>query len=216
MNKIYKFMRKNNFLIAATALPLIFIFISAASAHEGHDHSHDEPASVAVNAEIETRSARIGDYEVLMKNKPLEPDTPVEARIFLTWAETNVPISNAVIAVLIERENAPVMEVNAEPDARLAGSYTAKIKGISAGAAKIRVRFALSSTTEIVDFGTADIHTHTATQENSVLANWLPNLLFTAATVLVLAVMTLIIWFGVRRLRSGETVVQTKNQTVST
>lgn len=201
--------------LAAAAL-LVFISFPTASAHEGHDHSHDEPASVSVNAEVETRSTRVGDYEILMKNKPLEPDTPVEARIFLTWAETNVPISNAVIAVMIERENDRTLEINAEPDPKLAGSYTAKIGGIPSGAAKIRVRFALSATTETADLGAADIHAHAGSAEaNFALSKWLPNLLFTAATILVLGLITAVIWFGVRRLKTEKSAAKAKNQTVS-
>lgn len=211
---IYNFLSEKILLLAA--LFLIFAPAATTLAHEGHDHSKDEPAAVSTGGEIETRSGRVGDYEILMKSPPLEPDTPVEARLFLVWAQTNAPISNAVITVTIERENDRVMEINAEADAKVAGGYTATIPAISSGKAKIGARWTLAGTTEQIDFGTADIHVHDAAQPNTIVGNWLPGFLFAVATVFVLALIAGIVWFGVRRLRSGEeTIGKAENQTVS-
>lgn len=210
MYKILKFGRKINLLLAAflllAATPFTF-------AHEGHDHSHDEPAAVSVGAGLETRSARVGDYEIFIKNPPLEPDTETSARVFLTWAQTNVPIDTAAITIIIGRENGQLIEINVEPDAKLAGSYTAKLPPIPQGEVKIAARWTVGATTETADFGAANIQSKTS--ESFTAFGWLPDALFVVAFLVVMSLIAGIVWFGVHRLKNETRVVEVKNQTVS-
>lgn len=197
---------------------LLFLVISVGAQHDhdhGHDHGSDEAASVSVGATSETRSARVGDYEITMKNPALEPDTETSARLFLTWAQTNAPIANGKIVITIESANNPVLEINAEPDAKLAGSYSAKLPAIPAGETKIEARFTVGSNTETADFGVVDIHSKSETGTFGGLTDSLPMVLFAVAALTVLSLIGGLIWFGARRLKAVDGAAENNSQTVS-
>lgn len=213
-NQIFKLLRLTFILSIFLFIALVSTVALAQHDHAGHDHGHDEPAAVAVGAVNEVRSARIGDYEVVMKTPPLEPDKEIAAKIFLTWAQTNHPISSAIVTVIIERENDRIIEVNAEPDAKMAGGFTAKLPPIPQGEAKIKTRWQIGSTTETADFGTAKIETKTETSAFP-LWNWLPNVLFVLVALAVLALIAAIIRFGVQQLKKSETTAEPRKDTVA-
>lgn len=56
---------------------------SASSAHEGHDNGAKKPA-VAADSGMIARTARLGDYEMIMKHPALEPLHEHSAHLFIT------------------------------------------------------------------------------------------------------------------------------------
>ena len=68
------------------ALGLILLALpSASSAHEGHDDGAKKPA-VAADSGMIARTARVGDYEVMMKHPELEPFVVIPTSLLRVWA----------------------------------------------------------------------------------------------------------------------------------
>jgi hypothetical protein len=110
-------------------------------AHGGEDHGETKPPTATTTAGKVTRSARLGDFEIMLKHSTLEPDASAAGRLFITRFATNEPVGDANPAVEIESANGTVTEISVEKtDAT--GSYTVKIPALPEGAYTIRARVA--------------------------------------------------------------------------
>ena len=125
MNKIDRFFGKIwAGFVALSLLPLAGS-ISQVFAHGDEDHGDQKVVATAPNGVV-TRSARVGDFEMLLKHPALVPDTPTSARLFLTHFATNEPASGVEITAEIEAANGTVNKIQVErTDA--AGSYVVQI-----------------------------------------------------------------------------------------
>ncbi len=79
-------------------------------AHGGEDHTEAKPQT-NVKQNIESRTAVAGDFEILLKTPILEPDKEISGKLFLTSHETNEPIGNAKITLLVEGEDSKKTEI---------------------------------------------------------------------------------------------------------
>ncbi|MEP7149116.1 MAG: hypothetical protein ABI857_09560 [Acidobacteriota bacterium] len=118
----------------------------AALAHGGEDHGDQKVVSAAQDGMV-SRSARLGDFEILLKHRLLVPDTPTSARLFLTQFATNEPVSGADIAAEIEAANGAVTKVPVEKT-DVAGSYLVELSALAEGDYTFRATVTMNGKTE--------------------------------------------------------------------
>jgi len=124
-------------------------------AHGGEDHGEAKPQT-SVKQNIETRTATTDDFEILLKTPLLEPDKEIGGKLFLTSHETNEPISNAKITLLIEGEDGKKTEIIVNPTEN-PGVYRLTIPPIPQSTVKLSSKINHSGKDEIISFGTAEI-----------------------------------------------------------
>ncbi len=124
-------------------------------AHGDEDHGEAKPQT-SVKQNVETRTAVTDDFEILLKTPLLEPDKEIGGKLFLTSHETNEPISNAKITLLVEGEDGKKTEivVNSTDNP---GVYRLTIPPITQSTVKLSVKINHSGKDESVSFGTAEI-----------------------------------------------------------
>lgn len=152
MNTAIKQIIRNIILVWIIALSVNPLPIFA---HGGEDHTEAKPQT-SVKQNIETRTAVAGDFEILLKTSLLEPDKEISGKLFLTLHETNEPIGNAKITLLIDGEDGKKTEVIISPTDKQ-GIYTLTIAPIPQSTVKLSVKINHSGKDEIVGFGTAEI-----------------------------------------------------------
>ena len=115
-------------------LALGFILLalpSASSAHEGHDDGAKK-AAVAADSGMIARTARVGDYEVMMKHPALEPLHEHSARLFITLYATNEPVKEATANLVIAAKGKEPIKIPAKPSMR-AGEYELTLPPLDSG-----------------------------------------------------------------------------------
>ncbi len=139
-------------------LALLILLVGSASsviAHGGEDHGDSKPAVTAPDGMV-SRTARLGDYEILLKYLSIEPDTPVLGRLFMTRFTTNEPVGDAVIEAEIESPTGMVTPVTVEKtDA--AGSYVFKIPALTEGSYTFRATVRKSGMTDTATFSSVAV-----------------------------------------------------------
>ena len=96
---------------------LILALAPAIFAHGDEDHGDKKPVAATGTGMI-ARTARAGDYEVLLKHPALEPLHEHTARIFVTRYDTNEPVKDAAVKLVIAGKGAAPVNVNAKPSSR--------------------------------------------------------------------------------------------------
>jgi len=136
-------------IIALLASPL------SISAHGGEDHGEAKPQT-NIKQNIETRTATTDDFEILLKTPLLEPDKEIDGKLFLTSHETNEPIGNAKITLLVEGEDGKKTEivVNSTDNP---GVYRLTIPPIPNSTVKLSAKINHSGKDAVVSFGAAEI-----------------------------------------------------------
>lgn len=165
-------------------------------AHGDEDHGEDKPATVSTGGAAEVRSVRIKDFEVTLRNTPLEPDTESSARLFVTKFATNEPVQNAKITLTIER-NGDKTEDIAATATETPGIFVVKLPPIPEGSARFRVRLESAGNVDNASLGEVNIapHIETSAAETSLAQTALYWLL----AITTLALIGVIGWFAVRR-----------------
>ncbi len=118
----------------------------AALAHGGEDHGEQKVVASAQDGMV-SRSARIGDFELLLKHPLLVPDTPASARLFLTQFATNEAVSGGDVTAEIEAPNGAVIEVPVVKT-DVAGSYLVELSALAEGDYIFRTTVIMNGKTE--------------------------------------------------------------------
>lgn len=140
------------------ALGLILLALpSASSAHEGHDDGAKKPA-VAADSGMFARTARAGDYEVMMKHPALEPLHEHSARLFITRYATNEPVKEATANLVIATKGKEPVKVVARPSAR-AGEYEFALPPLDSGAYSFSVIVKTGGIEQTANYGAVTIET---------------------------------------------------------
>jgi hypothetical protein len=137
-------------------------------AHGGEDHGDEKPKTATTTSGTVTRSTRLGDFEIMLKHSPLEPDTATAGRLFITKFATNEPVGDVNPAMEIESANGVVTEIPIEKTGAV-GSYTVKIPALPEGAYTIRTKtIAEGGKTSTATFSGVEIaHQETAAAETA-------------------------------------------------
>ena len=152
MNQASKTKRKRAMAaLAVFALALTFSNHTV-YAHGGEDHSQDKAPVVSTSANMVVRTARVGDLEVTLKHRPVEPDKEFAARVFLTRYETNAPVEGAKVFVVIAGGSGSPVEATAAPG-NAPGIYEAKLPPTPQGDYTLAMRFETGGATQTVEYG---------------------------------------------------------------
>ena len=174
----------NSFLFFGSNFP--------AFAHGGEDHGDGQPKTAASEKGTISRTARIGELEVMIKHPFLEPDTATLARLFVTKYATNEAADKVTAAIEIESSNGAVTQVTVEK-ADAAGSYNLKIPALPEGSYEIRARITYAGGTDSVTFSGVKIE-HPAA-ESAMGMSWVRTILIFLTGTFVLALFAGLMYF---------------------
>lgn len=174
--------------------------ISKVFAHGGEDHGDEKPKTATTTAGTVSRTARLGDFEIMLKHPLLEPDAATTARLFITHFTTNEPVGDANPAIEIESANGAVTEIPVEKtDA--AGSYTVKIPALPEGAYTVRVKTTSGGKTNTATFSGVEVAHQEAAAESGG-SSWLQTALTALLGLIALALFAGLIYFAVRLIKN--------------
>ncbi len=174
---------------------------SSVSAHEGEVHGDEKPKAPTTTAGTISHTARLGDFEVLLKHPLLEPDTAAAARLFITKFATNEPFADANPAVEIESANGGSVTEIAVEKIEAGGSYVLKIPAFPEGAYTIRVKANVGGKIDTTTFSGVEIAPHEAAATNSG-GSWLQTLLTGFLLIIGLALFGGLIYFAVKIIKN--------------
>ena len=166
-------------------------------AHGGEDHGDEKKAeAVPAGAGMVARVVRVGDYEVTIKHPNVEPDKEVSARLFITRFDTNEPVGNAKVVVIVDdaASGLPV-EVEAKPTST-PGFYEAKLPPMMQGECKLSVRMDVGGNSLTADFGAMQVLMPEAAALTGV-SLWARTALIGMALLVGLALVGAAIIFGI-------------------
>lgn len=190
---------RNFLMILALFSPVLFGNAWRVSAHGGEDHGDEKPKTATTTAGTVTRSTRLGDFEIMFKHSPLEPDAAATGRLFITKFATNEPVGDAVNpAMEIESATGAVTEIPIEKTAA-AGSYTVKIPALPEGAYTIRAKVsaAAGGKTSTATFSVVEI-AHREAAEEASSSSWTQTALMAAVFLIALGLFGGLVYFARR------------------
>lgn len=170
------------------AMLIISVFSGAPTvfAHGGEDHGDAKPAGASGQNGIIARTARAGDFEILLKHSPLEPDTETAAKLFVTRFGTNEPLADAKPIIEITAKDGKTFAAS-EVKTDAPGSYNFKLPPLPEGTYTVLARLNAAGKADTATFSGISVeYAEKASATNSV--SWLRAALMvlTAAVILVL------------------------------
>jgi hypothetical protein len=165
-------------------------------AHGGEDHGDQKPKTTTTTAGTVSRTAQLGDFEIMLKHSPLEPDATTTGRLFITRFATNEPVGDANPALEIESATGAVTEIPVEKtDA--AGSYIARIPALPEGTYTIRTEATAGGKTSTATFSGVEIAHQEAAVETSS-SSWSQTVLMVMLFLVALALFGGLSYFARR------------------
>lgn len=140
-------------LLVVAALTAVLPVTSLA--HEGEDHGESKAPVVAAGTGMVTRTVRAGDWEITLKHSPLEPDKEIPARVFVTRFETNEPIANAQVRVILTGAAAPVEAVATA--GATAGVYEVRLPPLPQGEYRLAAQIGANGANQTAQFGAMQV-----------------------------------------------------------
>ena len=207
MNEIFQQIVREILLVGIIALlasPLLIF------AHGDEDHGEAKPQT-SVKQNIETRTAVSDDFEILLKTPLLESDKEIGGKLFLTSHETNEPIKNAKITLLVEGEDGKKNEIAVNPTDN-PGVYRLTIPPIPQSIVKLSGKINHSGKDEIISFGTAEIKP-APVEFSTENTNWARSALFGLVTIGLLTLLGFITFLLFKNFRPKTQTVE--QETVS-
>lgn len=206
---IIRFEQKNlKLFLFVMVLLAFFASVSQIFAHGGEDHSEEPKQTVSAGTKTVTQVVRAGHFEITLKHALLEPDTKTSAQIFITDYETNAPIENAKINMIIEIEgmqNQEVAAIATDMPARL----SLEIPPIPQGSVKFNVQIEADGKSEKASFGSIAVEHHESISTSAAQGSWAFTILFGFGLILILGLICVGIWFTVKHYRA----IQVKEST---
>lgn len=189
-------------LMAALLLSLTLGTFGTASqifAHGGEDHGDEKPAVATTTAGTISRTARLGEYEILLKHPLFKPDSATTAQLFITKFATNEAIGDANPAIeIVSADGGSVTEIPIEKT-EAAGSYVLKIPALPAGAYTIRTKATVGGKTDTAVFSGVEI----AYQEAAAVSggSWLQTILTAFLFLIALSLFAGLVYFSVNAVK---------------
>lgn len=173
--------------------------VSQVSAHGGEDHGDKKVVATTENGVV-SRSARVGDFELLLKHPALVPDTQTSARLFMTHFATNEAASSAEITAEIEGTNGAVAKIPVEKtDA--GGSYVLAIPALSDGDYTFRATLTINGKAETATLsGISVAHEESAAVGGST---WSQTILMALLLLIGALLFGGLVYLAIRTVRTG-------------
>lgn len=196
--------RKTIFFTFGLLTTLILSVFSAAPifAHGGEDHGDTKPAVVSNQKGTVARTARAGEFEILLKHSPLEPDTEAAAKLFVTNFATNEPLADAKPTVEITAKDGRTFEAS-EVKADAPGSFSFKLPPLPEGTYTVSARLSAAGKTDTATFSGVSVeHSEVASLNNS--GSGLRTILMILTAAVVLALIGGLMFYAFRFARSEQ------------
>ncbi len=191
-------------LAAALLLSLsigLFGTVSQVSAHGGEDHGDAKPAAVSNQKGMVARTARAGDFEVLLKHAELEPDTETAAKLFITRFGTNEPFAEAKPAIEITAKDGKTFEAS-EVKSDAPGSYSFKMPPLPEGSYTVSAKLNLGGKSETATFSSVSVE-HPAAESATGAGSWARTALMVLTALVVLGLLGGLAFFALRFAKSN-------------
>ncbi len=148
---------KKKLLTAITALAVLLATPNqSVLAHGGEDHGDQKPATVSQGTNMIVHVARAGDYEIVIKHAPVEPDKEMVARVFVTRFATNEPVTGMKPIVTFTSDNGAPIEVTGVASTT-PGMYEVKLPPLPKGQYKLAARVDHNGETKTAAFGALEV-----------------------------------------------------------
>ena len=188
-----------NFLMILAAISSVF-FAGAGQvfAHGGEDHGDEKPKTATTTAGTVTRSTRLGDFEIMLKHSPLEPDHAATGRLFITRFATNEAVGDANPVIEIESGGGAVTEIPVEKT-EAAGSYVVRIPALTEGTYTLRAKTAAGGKTNTATFSGVEIaHQEETAAAETGASSWTQTALMVLLFLIALALFGGLVYFARR------------------
>jgi len=196
------------FLLAVSVIPLVSI--PQIFAHGDEDHGEAKPQT-SVKQNVETRTAVTDDFETMLKTPLLEPDKEIGGKLFLTAHETNEPIGNAKIILLVEGEDGEKTEI-AVNSTDNPGVYRLIIPPIPESTVKLSAKINHSGKDVVVSFGAAEIKS-ALIESSAENTSWARSALLGLGTIGLLTLLGFVAFLLFRNFRQKPQTIE--QETVS-
>ncbi len=174
-----------------------------AFAHGGEDHGDSQAKQAPSGKGTISRTSRIGELEVMIKQPVLEPDTATLATLFVTKYATNEPADKVTAAIEIESSNGTLTQVSVEK-ADAAGSYNLKIPALPEGSYTMRAKITYAGETDTATFSGVKVEHPAAVAASISGMSWLRTILIFLTGTFVFALFAGLMYFVWRSADEGE------------
>ena len=174
-----------------TAITALTVLLAAPNqsvlAHGGEDHGDQKPATVSQGTNMVVHVARAGDYEIVIKHAPVEPDKEMVARVFVTRFANNEPVTGIKPIVTFTSDNGAPVEVTGVASAT-PGMYEVKLPPLPKGQYKLAARVDYNGETKTAAFSVLEVAPQPVTAIGTIAA-WARTTLIVLGTLVGLCVI---------------------------
>lgn len=171
-------------------------------AHGGEDHGETKPAAVSNQKGMITRTSRAGDFEVLLKNSPLEPDTEAAAKLFVTRFATNEPFADAKPTIEITSKDGKTYEAS-EVKTDAPGSYSFKLPPLPEGTYTVLAKLNAAGKADTATFSSVSVE-HAEAESSTGSSSWVRTVLMVLTAAVVLGLFGGLMFYAFRFARSEQ------------
>lgn len=188
--------------LLATIVLSVFLAAPPIFAHGGEDHGDAKPAVASNQKGIITRTARAGDFEILLKHSPLEPDTATAAKLFITNFATNEPFADVNPIVEITAKDGKTFEAS-EVKAEAPGSFSFKLPPLPEGGYTVLAKLNAAGRTDSATFSGIVVEHSEAAASSSASGSWLRTALMILTAAVILGLLGGLIFYAFRFAPNG-------------
>ena len=192
------------------AMLILSVFFTAPIfAHGGEDHGDAKPAVVSNQKGMVARTARAGEFEILLKHSPLEPDSETAAKLFITRFATNEPFADAKPSIEITAKDGKTFEAS-EVKTDAPGSYSFKLPPLPEGTYTVLAKLNAAGKADTATFSSVSVE-HAEAESSTGSSSWVRTVLMVLTAAVVLGLFGGLMFYAFRFARSeqagGEEVV---------
>ena len=168
MNQILR--KRLTALIMLLAIAALIVPGATVFAHGGEDHGDQKPQTVSPGTNMIVHVARAGDFEVVIKHAPVEPDKEMVARVFVNRFDNNEPVTGTKPVITLTSDNGSPVELAAAAGTT-PGMYEVKLPPLPKGQYKLSARVDYNGETKSASLSALEVAPQPAAAIG-VVASW--------------------------------------------
>ena len=185
------------------AMLILSVFFTAPIfAHGGEDHGDAKPAVTSNQKGMVARTARAGEFEILLKHSPLEPDTETAAKLFITRFATNEPFADAKPSIEITAKDGKTFEAS-EVKTDAPGSYSFKLPPLPEGTYTVLAKLNAAGKADTATFSSVSVE-HAEAESSTGSSSWVRTVLMVLTAAVVLGLFGGLMFYAFRFARSEQ------------
>lgn len=185
------------------AMLILSVFFTAPIfAHGGEDHGDAKPAVTSNQKGMVARTARAGEFEILLKHSPLEPDTETAAKLFITRFATNEPFADAKPSIEITAKDGKTFEAS-EVKTDAPGSYSFKLPPLPEGTYTVLAKLNEAGKADTATFSSVSVE-HAEADSSTGSSSWVRTVLMVLTAAVVLGLFGGLMFYAFRFARSEQ------------